>query len=198
MFFRWRGCRRNAAVRFALPHDLAGGEVDRVDHPAMFDLSAPAARRRSRGRLFGASISPAGMTDVTKMRSPHAIGDDQPWPGIAVFHARSASCSSVSGRFVRLRRRRSIRARETAATLRLSGGLRPGISLGRSSDAPHRSAHARHLAQHDAPWLFRKVFTFGFGQEEAADQARQRRRTCRRSWPRTRGASAAWRPARSW
>ena len=109
--------RRNAAMRLALPRDLAGGEVDRVHHPAVFDLSAPGVRRRSRGRALGASTCPDGITDVTKMRSPHAIGDDQPWPGIAVFHARSRVVLHVSGRagaFADARRSRTAKLRPLA------------------------------------------------------------------------------------
>ena len=45
----------------------------------------------------GASVSPPGTTDVMNTRSPQTIGDDQPWPGIAVFHRTFFVVLQVSG-----------------------------------------------------------------------------------------------------
>src|SRR5688572_16294222 len=75
--------RRNTAVRFALPRDLAGGEINCVDDPSMFSL-----RRRSFAakveallrRLDVTGRNDGGDEDAVAPRNrrrPAVAGDDR-------------------------------------------------------------------------------------------------------------------------
>src|SRR5580692_12035783 len=47
--------------------------------------------------FFGASFPALLITLVTKIRSPHTTGDDQPEPGMSVFHATFCVVDQWSG-----------------------------------------------------------------------------------------------------
>src|SRR6185436_6608744 len=99
---------------------------------------------------FGASISPTGITDVTKIRSPHAIGDDHPCPGIVAFHLTFWVVLHVSGRLA------------PSPTPVEPGPRNCGHCSARTASPLATSARTTKL--------LREILTLGLREEEAANQ----------------------------
>ena len=160
--------RRNAAMRLVLPHDLSGVPVNGIDHPPVFD---------GRRRPFTAEIQAAfGGFDLP--RRNHRGDED----AIAPCDRRRPAVPG-NRRLPTHVLRGAPRLRE-ARSFSDAGGTRPAElrppfdSISDGLLAIAYLAQGRWFGAHHEPrWrrsrprrgYFGEIFTFGLGQEEAAD-----------------------------
>ena len=91
--------RRGAAMHEPFPEHFAGEQVQAEHFPLVFARWLPSGvRRRDRVLSSASPHRPAPTTVVRNTRSPHAMGDDQPRPGICVFQATFSVADQRSGR----------------------------------------------------------------------------------------------------
>ena len=147
---------RNAAMRFVLPRDLPGGEIDRVDHPAMFDL-----RRGPLAAEVEAAFRRFDLSRRNHRRDEDAIAPrDRRRPAVSGNRRLPAN---VLGGAPRVRKTRGLgdAGRARSAKLRpLFGSISDrGTSLA-PAQAPARARYARDQHQDDEatpgdlhPWV---------------------------------------------